>query len=74
MGCILHAIHACAQSSETQSVLRTLEPGPHIFLDTVCFIEGGLVRFVSMPKFRVKKDLGEVTGALKALVKPVETY
>jgi hypothetical protein len=27
-----------------------------------------------MPKFRVKKGLGKVTGALEALVEPVEAY
>jgi hypothetical protein len=40
----------------------------------VCLVKGGLVRFVSMPKFRVKKGLGKVAGALEALVEPVEAY
>jgi len=72
--CVLHAIHACPNLSETQSVFWTLEPCPHILLGIVCFVKGGLVRFVSVPKFRVKKSLGKVTAALEALVKPVKTY
>jgi len=73
-GCVLYASHACPELSETQAVVWTLEPGPHIFLDIMCFVKGALVRFVSMPKFRVKKGLGKVTGALEALVEAVEAY
>jgi hypothetical protein len=73
-GHVLYAVHACPESSETQSVVWMLEPGPHIFLDIMCFVKGGLVQFVSMPSFGVKKGVCKVTGALEALIEPVEAH
>ena len=72
--CVLQALHGCPESSETQSVVWTLEPAPHIFIDIVCFVKGGLVRFVGMPKFRVKKSLSKITRTLEALIEAVEAH
>jgi hypothetical protein len=76
-GYVLQGVHACpdlSDLSETRSVVWTLEPGPHIFLDIVCFVKSGLVQFVSMSEFRVKKSVCKVTAALETLVEPVEAY
>ena len=72
--CVLQALHGCPESSETQSVVWTLEPAPHIFIDIVCFVKGGLVRFVGMPKFRVKKSLSKITRTLEALIEAVKAH
>jgi hypothetical protein len=70
-GCILEAIHGSPKSNEMQSVFWTLHPAPHIFLDIVCLVKSGLVRFIGTPKFRVKKSLSKITGALEAYVEAV---
>jgi hypothetical protein len=57
-----------------QFVFWTLEPAKHVFLAVVCFVKGGLGRFVGMPKFRVKESLRKITGALEALVEAVKTH
>jgi hypothetical protein len=73
-GCVLHATHGGSKSSEPQPVVWTLEPVPHIFLNIVCLVEGGLGRFVGMPEFGVKKSLSKITGSLEALVEAIEAH
>jgi hypothetical protein len=73
-GCVLQAIHDSPESNEMQSVFWTLEPAPHIFIDIVCFVKGGLIRFTGMSKFRVKKSLSKITGALEPYVETVEEH
>ena len=55
-------------------IVWTLEPAPNGFFGIVSSVKSGLVGLVSMSKFRVKKNLGEVTGALEALVTAVEMH
>ena len=57
-----------------RSVVWMLEPAPNRFFGIVSSVKSGLVGLVSMSKFRVKKNLGEVTGALEALVTAVEMH
>lgn len=76
-GCVLQAFHG-DKSSETQFVVWKLEPAPHVFLYIVRFVKGSIVRFLGMPKFGVKKSLGQglgkITGALETLIKVVEAH
>ena len=73
-GCILRPIHGSPESNEIQSVFWTLKPAPRDFLDIVCFVERGLVRFVGMRKLRVKKSLSKITGGLKSYVDAVKAH
>jgi hypothetical protein len=57
-----------------QSVLWTLHPAPNIFIDIICFVKGGLVRFIGMPKLRVKKSLSKITRALEAYAETVKAH
>ena len=70
-GCVLQAVHASPESNEIQSVVWTLEPAPHIFIDIVCFVKGTLVRFIGMRKLGVKKCFSKITAALEAYVEAV---
>jgi hypothetical protein len=58
------------ESGKTKSVVRSLKPGPQIFLDTESFVKGRFVRFVGMSKLGVKKSLSQITGALKPSLRP----
>ena len=73
-GCVLQTIHGSPESNEIQSVFWTLEPAPQIFTDVVCFVKGGLVRFIGMPKLRVQKSLSKITRALESHVEAVEAH
>ena len=73
-GHVLRPIHASPKSSKAYFVLWSLKPGPHVSLEVECFVKGGLVRFEGMAKFRVEKSLSQITGALEALVEPVEVH
>ena len=70
-GCVLQAVHPSPESKNMLSVFRTLEPAPHIFIDIVCFVKGGFVRFIGMPKLRVQESLSKITAALEAYVEAV---
>ena len=73
-GCVLQTIHASSESKNIQFVFWTLEPAPLIFIEIVCFVKGGLVRFIGMPKFRVEESLSKITAALEAYVEAVEAH
>ena len=62
------------ESNKIQSVVWTLEPAPQIFIDVVCFVKSGFVRFIGMPKLRVQKSLSKITRALKSYVEAVEAH
>ena len=75
MGChVVHAAHASPESGKTQSVLWSFVPGPQFFLDIVCFVKSGLVRFVGMSELRVEKSLSQITGAFETLVEAIEAH
>jgi hypothetical protein len=72
--CVLQAIHGRPKSNEMRSVVWMLEPALDNFFGVVSSVKSGLVRLVGMPKFRVKKNLRKVTGALEGLVAAIDMH
>jgi hypothetical protein len=73
-GHVPQAVHGGSESSKSYSVVRTLKQIPKISLDAECFVQSGLVWFVGMSEFRVKKGLGQITGALEDIVEAIEKH
>ena len=71
---VLYTAHASPESRKTQSVLWSFVPGPQFFLDIVCFVESGLVRFEGMSKLGIEKCLSQITGALETFVEAIEAH
>jgi hypothetical protein len=67
-------VHGSAESGKSQSVVRTFEPAPKIFLGIECLVKSGLVRFTGVSQFGVEECLSQITRRLEALVKAAETY
>jgi hypothetical protein len=51
-----------------------LKPAPDDFFGIVSSVKSGLVRLAGMSKFRVKKNLNKLTGALEAFVAAIEMH